>query len=417
MYSGQHLVCNTAVSRPSPADMTIVTFLSEVLCVYCVFTQKNTYNIFEYAVYYAIIRIIIDILRVICYNIRRYRKRGERMGTTTIYRINETGRTINIAQSVNDTDESIHGAVLNTRTYTFDELMNQHKVFCEHTEPYDAFKDRLNSTLRIDKSIEVSTDDMIARFIAEYGENIFFRGYVSSVIEFYDKERHVLLKPNDVVIAKLNRRKIQDEVSRKLMAYMDTQFALMCSDAYFSHKSTMEHFMIQSGRTIVAADDYTFNVFRESDNCLLTILAEIGQLVHHNKWIVCECGFCHKLFLGTEREVCCHSAECIEAQKQQKEAIYKENTKAYSAVKRDYDAYVRRYKKVLVEAGIEKYHPAEFDDFMQAKQERMEDMDKLKKRLIRNGLPTKELEKLSAKYKAEMKAIAEELVERFGKKE
>lgn len=384
--------------------------------MYCVFTQKNTYNIFEYAVYYAIIRIIIDILRVICYNIRRYRKRGERMGTTTIYRINETDRTINIAQSVNDTDESIHGAVLNTRTYTFDELMNQHKVFCEHTEPYDVFKDRLNSALRIDKSIEVSTDDMIARFIAEYGENIFFRGYVSSVIEFYDKERHVLLKPNDVVIAKLNRRKIQDEVSRKLMEFMDTQFALMCSDAYFSHKSTMEHFMIQSGRTIVAADDYTFNVFRESDNCLLTILAEIGQLVHHNKWIVCECGFCHKLFLETEREVCCHSAECIEAQKQQKEAIYKENTKAYSAVKRDYDAYARRYKKVLVEAGIEKYHPAEFDEFMQAKQERMDDMDKLKKRLIRNGLPTKELEKLSAKYKAEMKAIAEELVERFGKK-
>ena len=32
--------------------------------------------------------------------------------------------------------------------------------------------------------------------------------------------------------------------------------------------------MIQPGRTIVAADDYTFNVFRESDNCLLTVLAE-----------------------------------------------------------------------------------------------------------------------------------------------
>ena len=46
------------------------------------------------------------------------------MGTTTIYRINETDRTINIAQSVNDTDESLHGAVLNTRMYTFDELMN-----------------------------------------------------------------------------------------------------------------------------------------------------------------------------------------------------------------------------------------------------------------------------------------------------
>lgn len=46
----------------------------------------------------------------------------------------------------------------------------------------------------------------------------------------------------------------------------------------------------------------------------------------------------------------------------------------------------------------------------------MDDMDKLKKRLIRNGLPTKELENLSAKYKAEIKAMAEELVERFGKK-
>lgn len=301
------------------------------------------------------------------------------MGITTIYRINETDRTINIAQSVDDTDESVHGAVLNTRTYTFDELMNQHKVFCEHTEPYDAFRDRLNSALRIDRSIDVSTDDMIARFMAEYGENVFFRGYVCSVIEFYDKERYVLLKPNDVVIAKLSSRKIQDEVARKLMEYMDTQFTLMCSDAYFSYKVTMEHFMVQPGRTIIAADDYTFNVFRESDNCLLTVLAEVWQLVHKNKWTVCECEFCHKLFLGTESEVFCHAPECIEAQKQQKEAIYKENTKAYSAVKRDYDAYVRGYKKKLVEACIEKYHPAEFDEFMQAKQERMDDMDKLQK--------------------------------------
>lgn len=338
------------------------------------------------------------------------------MGTTAIYRINETDRTIDITQSVQNDEESIHGAVLNTRTYTFDEVMNQHKMFREHTEPFDIFRNRLHSALRIGRSIEVSTDDMIARFMAEYGENIFFRGYVGSVIEFYDKERYVLLKPNDVVIAKLNRRKIQDEVSRKLMEYMDTQFALIRSDTYFSHKATMEHFMIQPVRTIVAADDYTFNVFRESDNCLLIVLAEIGQLVHKNKWTVCECGFCHKLFLGTEGEVCCHSAECIEAQKQQKEAIYKENTKAYSAVKRDYDAYVRRYKKVLVEAGVEKYHPAEFDEFIQAKQERMEDMDKLKKRLIRNGLPTKELEDLSAKYKAEIKAMVEELVEKYGRK-
>ena len=200
------------------------------------------------------------------------------------------------------------------------------------------------------------------------------------------------------------------------MEYIDRQFTLMCSDAYFSHKANMEHFMIQPGRTIIAADNYTFNVFHESDNCLLTVLAEIGQLVHRNKWTVCQCGFCHKLFLGTEGEVCCHSAECIEAQKQQKEAIYKENTKEYSDVKRDYDAYVRRYKKMLVEAGIEKYHPTEFDEFMQAKQERMDAMDKLKRRLIRNGLPTTELIDLSAKFKAEIKALAEEMVERFWRK-
>lgn len=338
------------------------------------------------------------------------------METTTIYRINEKDRTINIAQSVNDTDESLHGAVLNTRTFTFDELMNQHRMFCEHTDPYDAFRDRLNSALRIDRSIDVSTDDMIARFAAEYGENIFFRGYVTSVIEFYDNERSPILKPNDAVIAKLNRRKIQDEVAQKLMEYMDTQFTLMSSDAYFNCKANMEHFMIQPGRTIIAADEYTYNVFRESDNCLLTILAEIGQLVHHNKWTFCECGFCHKQFLETEGETCCHSAECIETHKQQKEAIYKENTKEYSAVKCDYDAFVRRYKKILVDAGIDKFHPAEFDEFMQAKQERMKDMDKLKKRLIRNGLPTKELIDLGAKYKAEVKGMTEELIERFGKK-
>ena len=338
------------------------------------------------------------------------------MGTTTIYRINETDRTIDIAQSVQNDEESIHGAVLNTHTYTFDVVMNQHKMFREHTEPFDTFRDRLDSALRIGRSIEVSTDDMIARFAAEYGENIFFRGFVSAVIDLYDTERYQLLKPNDVVLAKLNRNKIQTGISERINAFFNTQLRLLSSEAYFNYNMTMEHFSLSSGRTVIAADDYTFNVLRESDNCLLTVLAEIGQLVHKNKWTVCECGFCHKLFLGTEGEVCCHAAECIEAQKQQKEAIYKENTKAYSAVKRDYDAYVRGYKKKLVEAGIEKYHPAEFDEFMQAKQERMDDMDKLKKRLIRNGLPTKELEKLSAKYKAEMKAMAEELVERFGKK-
>lgn len=336
------------------------------------------------------------------------------MDTTTIYRINETDRTINIAQSVQNDDESIHGAVLNTRTYTYDELMNQHKVFCEHTEPYDAFRDRLNSALRIDRSIDVSTDDMIARFIAEYGENIFFRGYVGSVIEFYDKERYVLLKPNDVVIAKLNRRKIQDEVARKLMEHMDTQLRLLCSEADFSYKVTMEHFALTSGRTIIAVDDYTFNVFHESDNCLLTVLAEIGQLVHKNKWTVCECGFCHKLFLGTEGEVCCRSAECIEAQKQQKEKIIEESMQEYSAIKKDYDSFVRRYKGYLDVVEIERYHPDDYDEFIQAKQIRMDKMTALKKKLIRNGLPSAELYELGIQYKAEMKVLAEGILDKYG---
>ena len=81
------------------------------------------------------------------------------MQTTTIYRINETDRTVDIAQSVQNDEESIHGAVLNTRTFTFDELMNQHKMFREHTKPFDAFRDRLHSALRIGRSIEVSTED------------------------------------------------------------------------------------------------------------------------------------------------------------------------------------------------------------------------------------------------------------------
>ena len=34
--------------KPFASDMNIVTFLSECLCVCCVFTQKNTHNIFEY---------------------------------------------------------------------------------------------------------------------------------------------------------------------------------------------------------------------------------------------------------------------------------------------------------------------------------------------------------------------------------
>lgn len=336
------------------------------------------------------------------------------MKTTTIYRINETDRTIDIAQSVQNDEESIHGAVLNTRTYTFDEVMNQHKMFREHTEPFDTFRDRLHSALRIGRSIDVSTDDMIARFVAEYGENIFFRGFVSAVIDLYDTERYQLLKPNDVVLAKLNRNKIQTGISERINAFFDTQFSLLSSKAYFNYNMTMEHFSLSSGRTVIAADDYTFNVFRESDNCLLTVLAEIGQLVHKNKWTVCECGFCHKLFPGTEGEICCRSADCIEAQKQQKEKIIEESTQEYSAIKKDYDSFVRRYKGYLDVAEIDRFHPDDYDEFMQAKQDRMEKMTALKKKLIRNGLPSAELYELGKQYKAEIKALTEGILDKYG---
>lgn len=336
------------------------------------------------------------------------------MNTTTIYRIKEKDHTIDIAQSVKDTD--FRAAVLNTRTYTFDELMNQHKIFRENTAPLETFRNHLNSALRIGRSISVDTSDMIGRFTSEHGENVFFNGFVREVIELYDSERQALLKPNDVIIGTLTRSKLQADIAEKIGTLFDSKLKLLTDRSYFDSNRKIEYYFAHQSMTVIAADGFTFGVFRESDNSLLDLLFEIGQIVHCNKWTECKCGFCHKLFLETENEVCCHSAECIEAQKQQKEAIYKENTKAYSAVKRDYDAYVRRYKKVLVEAGVEKYHPAEFDEFIQAKQERMEDMDKLKKRLIRYGLPTKGLEDLSAKYKAEIKAMVEEIVEKFGRK-
>ncbi len=165
---------------------------------------------------------------------------------------------------------------------------------------------------------------------------------------------------------------------------------------------------------IIASDDYTFNVFRKSDNCLLSILAEMGQIVHRNKWTVCECGFCHKLFLGTEGEVCCHTAECIEAQKLQKEKIIEESTQEYSAIKKDYDSFVRRYKGYLDVVEIERFYPDDYDEFMQAKQERMDKMTALKKKLIRNGLPSDELYELGKQYKAEIKALAEGILDKHG---
>lgn len=230
----------------------------------------------------------------------------------------------------------------------------------------------------------------------------------------YDNGRYKLLKPNDVVLAKLNKNKIQTGISERINAFFDTQLTLMCSQAYFNHSVNLEHFSLQSSRMVIADDDYTFNVFLEIDKCLLTVLVEIGQLAHRNKWTVYECGFCHKLFLGTEGEVCCHSAECIEAQKQQKEKNIKENTQEYSAIKKDYDSFVRRYKGYLDVVEIDLFHPNDYDEFMQAKQARMDKLTPLNKKLIRNGLPSTELYELERQYKADMKALTVGILDKYG---
>ena len=51
---------------------------------------------------------------------------------------------------------------------------------------------------------------------------------------------------------------------------------------------------------------------------------------------------------------------------------------------------------------------------MHAKQERIEKMTALKKKLIRNGLPSAELYELGRQYKAEIKALAEGILDKYG---
>ncbi len=330
------------------------------------------------------------------------------MNTATIYRINEKDRTTDIAQSVKDTD--FRAAVLNTRTFTFDELMNQHRTFREHIEPLESFRNRLNSALRIGRSIAVDTSDMIGRFTSEHGENIFFNGFVREVIELYDSERQALLKPNDVIIGTLTRSKLQADIAEKIGVLFDSKLKLLTDKAFFDHNSNIEHYSAHFKSTVIAADEYTFGVFRESDNSLLDLLFEIGQLVHRNKWTECECGFCHRIFLDIDGEVCCSNAACKEAQQAQKETIYRESTKEYADIKRSYDAYVRRYKSYLVTARIDTLYPDKFDEFMQAKEERQAEMSRLKRRLINYGLPGEELYELGEKFKREIRALAENIL-------
>ena len=330
------------------------------------------------------------------------------MNTTTIYRINEKDRTTDIAQSVEHTN--FRAAVLNTKTYTFDELMNQHKTFREHIEPLENFHNRLNSALRIGRSISVDTSDMIGRFSSEHGENIFFIGFVREVIELYDSERLALLKPNDVIIGTITRSKLQTDIAEKIGALFDGKLKLLTDTAFFDHNSNIEHYSVHKKRTVIAADEYTFGVFRESDNSLLDLLFEIGQLVHRNKWTECECGFCHRLFLDIDGEVCCQNTTCKEAQQAQKETIHRESTKEYADIKRSYDAYVRRYKSYLVTARIDTLYPDKFDEFMQAKEECQAEMSILKRRLINYGLPSEELYELGEKFKREIRVIAERII-------
>ena len=67
------------------------------------------------------------------------------MGTVTIYRINETDRTIDIAQSVSEDNESVRAAILNAKTFTFDEILRQHITFCGSGTAVENCRSRFSS--------------------------------------------------------------------------------------------------------------------------------------------------------------------------------------------------------------------------------------------------------------------------------
>ena len=337
------------------------------------------------------------------------------MKAVTIYRINETDRTIDIAQSVNDDSESIKAAVLNTKNFTFDEILRQHLAFRGSGTLIENCLNRFLSALHIGRSIPVNADDMLAGFTAENGENIFLRGMMTAAHELYDVERKALSSPNDVLLATLNKSRIQAEISAKINTFFDSKLAAIGDAAYFDCGQKLNAFAVLHSEIIIFSDDYTFSTFRICDNCLTNLLFELGQIVHRNAMNPRKCGFCGKMFLGTEDEVCCRQSSCQTAHKEQKEAIYKEHTEEYSQIKRTYDAFVRRYDGYLKAAGINARFPAEYDEFCQAKEVRKSEMNSLKKRLIRNGLPTDELYEMGEKFKAEIRAIAERIMEKCGR--
>ena len=374
---------------------------------HCVCAQTNTQIILKYA------KSLTN--RVFYDKIEQNKSGGDDMKTVTIYRINETDRTIDIAQSVNDDSESIKAAVLNTKNFTFDEILRQHLAFRGSGTLIENCLNRFLSALHIGRSIPVNADDMLAGFTAENGENIFLRGMMTAAHELYDVERTALSAPNDVLLATLNKSRIQAEISAKINTFFDSKLAAIGDAAYFDCGQKLNAFAVLHSEIIIFSDDYTFSTFRICDNCLTNLLFELGQIVHRNAMNPRKCGFCGKMFLGTEDEVCCRQSSCQTAHKEQKEAIYKEHTEEYSQIKRTYDAFVRRYDGYLKAAGINARFPAEYDEFCQAKEVRKSEMNSLKKRLIRNGLPTDELYEMGEKFKAEIRAIAERIMEKCGR--
>lgn len=336
------------------------------------------------------------------------------MRTVTIYRINETDRTIDIAQSVDDDNETVGEAILNTKSFTFDEILRQHITFCSSGAVVENFRNRFLSALHIGRSIPVNVDDMLSGFTAENGENIFLRGILTAASELYDGERAALSAPNDVLLAVLNKSRIQAEISEKLNTFFDSSMKAIGGAEFFDCGRNLNAFAILPSETVIFCDEHMFSTFRKCDNRLEALLFELGQIVHRKTFSPRKCGFCGRMFLGKEDEVCCRRVSCQNAHKEQKEEIYKEHTEEYSQIKRTYDSYVRRYDGYLKAAGINTRCPAEYDEFYQAKEERKQQMTALKKRLIRNGLPTSELYETGERFKSEIRAIAEEIMEKCG---
>lgn len=324
-----------------------------------------------------------------------------------------SSQAVKVAQFVYNTEDELYSAMLNAKVFSFDNIMNQHHIFCDHIDILDNFLNRLQSGLSIGRSIDIQTDDIIERFIVEHGENIFFRGFIKEMARYYDEQRVKLQKPNDYVLATIKKSKEQQKISKELAEYFSENLSLISSKAFFDYTVPLEYRNIRNTRVIFLSDSFSFIIFHESENFLFDMLMELGEIVHRNKWKACKCGFCGNYFLDTEDKSCCHSDNCIKEKEKQKKKISPEHTKEYSEIKKNYDSYVRRYAGELRNAGIKMYYPIEYDSFIEEKERRQKDMENLKRHLIRNELPPTVLIERSEQYKSEIKALANEILDRY----